>query len=63
MQRFTLLLLAFIFSRVFCMTTFISRTAKIPPVHIRIRVPQNYHRQPLISRLISRSFTLLGITG
>ncbi|MCP6762397.1 MAG: NIL domain-containing protein [Fischerella sp. CENA71] len=36
------------------MTTFKSRTAKIPPVHIRIRVPQHYHRQPVISRLISR---------
>ncbi len=36
------------------MTTFKSRSAKIPPVHIRIRVPQHYHRQPVISRLISR---------
>ncbi|MFB2771194.1 NIL domain-containing protein [Pelatocladus sp. BLCC-F211] len=36
------------------MTTFKSRTAKIPPVHVRIRVPQHYHRQPVISRLISR---------
>ncbi|KOP23687.1 NIL domain-containing protein [Hapalosiphon sp. MRB220] len=36
------------------MTTFKSRSAKMPPVHIRIRVPQHYHRQPVISRLISR---------
>ncbi len=36
------------------MTTFKSKFAKIPPVQIRIRVPQHYHRQPVISRLISR---------
>jgi len=48
------LVLKFMFSSLFCMTTFKSKSAKIPPVHIRIRVPQHYYRQPVISRLISR---------
>ncbi|WP_026735275.1 NIL domain-containing protein [Fischerella sp. PCC 9605] len=34
------------------MTNF--KSAKISPVHTRIRVPPHYHRQPVISRLISR---------
>ncbi|MBF2007311.1 MAG: NIL domain-containing protein [Chlorogloeopsis fritschii C42_A2020_084] len=34
------------------MTNF--KSAKIAPIHTRIRVPQHYYRQPVISRLISR---------
>ncbi|MFQ4140617.1 NIL domain-containing protein [Chlorogloeopsis sp. ULAP02] len=34
------------------MTNF--KFTKIAPIHTRIRVPQHYHRQPVISRLISR---------
>lgn len=30
------------------------KTTKTTPVHSRIRVPQHYHSQPVISRLISR---------
>jgi hypothetical protein len=31
-----------------------SKSFKSTPVHSRIRVPRHYHRQPMISRLISR---------
>lgn len=31
-----------------------STNANFPPVYIRTRIPKEYHRQPIISRLISR---------
>ncbi|BAY63991.1 hypothetical protein NIES22_40810 [Calothrix brevissima NIES-22] len=36
---------------------------KSPPVHSRISVPQKYHRQPVISRLVSRYGLTVNITA
>ncbi|MBD2359053.1 NIL domain-containing protein [Tolypothrix sp. FACHB-123] len=36
---------------------------KSPPVHSRIAVPQKYHRQPVISRLVSRYGLTVNITA